>query len=72
MDFAHWLWALQLPKIPKVHFMQWPQATTVERLACPMELHHHREGLRFTDTLGVSSLLLPKTLPSCYQSNKSL
>lgn len=60
MDFARWLRALQLPKIPEVHFMEWPQATTAERLACPMEPHRHREGLRFTDTLGSPLYSSPK------------
>jgi len=52
MDFARWVWALQLPKLPEVHFMEWPRTSAAEMLACPTELHHHREGLHFTDTLG--------------------
>lgn len=59
-DFALWLWALQLPKIPEVRFMEWPRATTVERLTHPMEPHRHREGLRFTDTLGSPLYSCPK------------
>lgn len=57
MDFAHWLWTLQLSK---VHFMQWPWITTADDLTWSMELHHHKEGLHFTDTMGFLSTSSPE------------